>query len=56
MHIMPPIITNIRGSNNLISLIALNNNRLNSPIKREANRLDTQRETNILQHTINSPQ
>ena len=34
MHIMPPTKTNITGTNNHLSLIFLNINELNSPIKR----------------------
>jgi exonuclease III len=39
---MPTLTTNIIGSNNYFSLISLNINGLNSPLKRQTNRLATQ--------------
>jgi exonuclease III len=45
---MPILTTKIIGSNNYFSLISLNINGLNSPIKRHRHRLATQTGPNIL--------
>jgi exonuclease III len=53
---MPTLTTKIIGSNNYFSLISLNINGLNSPIKRQTNRLATQTGPNILLLTGNPSQ
>ena len=40
-NIIPPLTTKLTGSKNQFSLITLNINGLNSPIKRQTNRLAT---------------
>jgi hypothetical protein len=46
---------NMTGTNSYLSLISVNINGLNSPIKRHVNRLDIQARSNILLHTRNTP-
>ena len=50
---IPPPITKITGSNNHYSLISLTINGLNSPTKRQTNRLDMKTAPSILLHTGN---
>jgi exonuclease III len=53
---MTTLTTKIVGSNNYFSIISLNINGINSPIKRQSNRLGTQTGPNILLLTGNPSQ
>ena len=54
-HLKPPTKTNMSGTNSHL-LLSLNINGLNSPIKRQAKRWDTQSRSSILLHTRNTHQ